>query len=161
MTTRKPGHVPFPDWVEGQIVAAQRDGAFDNLPGKGKRIPGLGRPRHEMEWIANYLRREDVEVAGVLPPQLALAKEVEDLPVTVAKLPSETAVRAHVDDLNDRIRAAQRAPQDGPPVRVRTVDANAIVMSWREQRTMRPSRPSSSPAVPGRNRRWWRRRSAV
>jgi hypothetical protein len=158
MTTRKPSHVSFPDWVEGQIVAAQRAGAFDNLPGKGKPIPGLGRPRHELEWVAGYLRREDVAVAGVLPPQLALAKEVEDLSTTVATLHSEAAVRAVVDDLNGRIRAAQRAPQDGPPMRVRTVDPGAVVEAWRETKAVRtPLRQPQGPAK-RRERSWFRRK---
>jgi hypothetical protein len=160
MTTRKPGHMSFPGWVEGQIVAAERAGAFDNLPGRGKPIPGLGRPRHELEWVAGYLRREDVAVTGVLPPQLALAKEVEDLPATVAKLHGEAAVRTFVDDLNNRIRAAQRAPQDGPPLRVRTVDAYSVVAAWREARAARtPPRPSR-PTVARRRRRWFGRQSA-
>jgi hypothetical protein len=160
MTTRKPSHVSFPDWIEGQIVAAQRAGAFDNLPGKGKPIPGLGRPRHELEWVANYLRREEVAVAGVLPPQLALAKEVEDLSATVAKLHSEAAVRAAVMDLNDRICAAQRAPQDGPAMRVRTVDADAVVDAWREARAVRtPPRQLQHPEQ-RRQRRRFRRKKA-
>jgi hypothetical protein len=159
MTTRKPAHVSFPDWIEGQIVAAERAGAFDNLAGKGKPIPGLGRPRHDMEWVADYLRREDVAVAGVLPPQLALAKEVEDLAGAVAKLHSEDAVRALVNDLNVRIRAAKLAPQDGPTVRVRPVDADAVVTAWRDRRTDPAApRPETSyrSAKPGR--RWFRSR---
>jgi hypothetical protein len=160
MTTRKPGDVSFPDWVEGQIDAAQRAGAFDNLPGKGKPIPGLGRPRHELEWIASYLRREEVAVAGVLPPQLALAKEIEDLPATVAPLHGEAAVRALVDDLNNRIRAAQRAPQDGPPLRVRTVDADAVVAAWQEARAARTPPRRSAPTASRQGRRWFRRQSA-
>jgi hypothetical protein len=159
MTTRKPAHVSFPDWVEGQIVAAERAGAFDNLAGKGKPIPGLGRPRHDMEWVASYLRREEVAVAGVLPPQLALAKEVEDLAATVAKLYSEAAVRALVNDLNARISAAKLAPQDGPTVRVRTVDAGAVVTAWRDGRTNpAPSRPSTPGPTAKRSRRWFRGR---
>lgn len=56
---------------------------FDDLAGKDKPIAGIDRPQHELDWVANYLRREDVEVAAVLPPPLALAKEVEDLPDAV------------------------------------------------------------------------------
>ena len=156
MTTRKPAHVSFPDWVEGQIVAAERAGAFDNLAGKGKPIPGLGRPRHDMEWVANYLRREDVAVSGVLPPQLALAKEVEDLAATVARLHSEAAVRALVNELNARIRAAKLAPQDGPTVRVRTVDADAVVSAWRDGRTnSAPPRSGTPDRTAKRRRRWF------
>src|SRR6476469_9056916 len=56
VTTRKPARMSFPDWVEQQIRAAEHEGAFDNLPGKGKPIPGLGAPRDDMAWIANKLR---------------------------------------------------------------------------------------------------------
>jgi hypothetical protein len=112
-----------------------------------------------MEWVASYLRREEVAVAGVLPPQLALAKEVEDLAATVAKLYSEAAVRALVNDLNARISAAKLAPQDGPTVRVRTVDAGAVVTAWRDGRTNpAPSRPSTPGPTAKRSRRWFRGR---
>lgn len=159
MTTRKPAHVSFPDWIEGQIIAAQRAGAFDNLAGKGKPIPGLGHPRHDMEWVTDYLRREDVAVAGVLPPQLALAKEVEDLPATVAKLHSEAAVRALVNDLNARIRAARLAPQEGPTVRLRTPDADAVVSVWAAGRTTSTQPPSTPIPPPAKHsRRWFRSR---
>ena len=155
MTTRKPGHVSMPGWIESQIVTAQRAGAFDDLPGKGKPIPSLDRQQHELEWVANYLRREDVEIAAVLPPALALAKEVEDLPVAVAKLHSEARVRAAVADLNDRIRAAYRAPQLGPPLRVRVLDPDAVVSQWRASRPARPQPAAPPPRPP---RRWWQRR---
>lgn len=158
MTTRKPAHLSFPGWVEAQIVTAQRAGAFDDLPGKGKPIPGLDRPQHELEWVANYLRREDVEVAAVLPPALALAKEVEDLPVTVARLHSAARVRAVVADLNDRIRAAHRAPQVGPPLRVRVLDPDAVVAAWQAARPVRAAPPAPPPTPP---RRWWQRRRST
>jgi hypothetical protein len=162
MTTRKPAKVSFPDWIEGQITRAQRDGAFDQLPGKGKPIPGIDQPQHELQWVADYLRRERVEVAAILPPQLALAKAVEDLPQALAAMSSETRARATVHELNERIRAAHRAPQHGPPLRVRTVDVEAALDQWRAARAARAAAleaartPVQAQPAP-RRRRWWRR----
>ena len=65
-------------------------------------------------------------------------------------------MRAHVDDLNARIRAAHRAPQVGPPFRVRVVDVEAVVEQWRADRPVpAPRPPMPSGAVP--KRRWFRR----
>lgn len=113
VTQRKPSSSSFPDWVEHQIRTAQADGSFDDLPGKGKPIPGIDEPQHELSWVANYLRREDADVAGLLPPALALAKEVEVLPERLARERSESRVRGIVEDLNARIRAAHRARRSG------------------------------------------------
>jgi len=131
MTTRKPPGVRFPDWIEAQIQAAQRAGAFTDLPGAGKPIPGIDRPQDEMEWIVKRLRCENIDLASVLPPALALAKEVELLPERVQKLTSEAQVRDLVEDLNERIRYAPAPTQDGPPFRVRTVNVDAAVERWR------------------------------
>jgi hypothetical protein len=161
MTTRKPPSMSFPDWVESQIRTAEADGAFKNLPGKGKPIPDIDRPQHEMAWVANYLQREGVDVAGVLPPGLALAKEVEVLGPRLQKERSEPRVRAVVEDLNQRIRQALLRPQDGPPIRVRPVDVDAAVEQWRtarrEAKPPPPSPPPISPPEPARRRSWFGR----
>ena len=157
MTERKPGR--FPDRVEAQIRAAENSGAFDNLPGKGKPIPGLGRPRDDLDWIASKLRSEHVDIGDVLPPALALAREVERLPDRVRPLRSERQVREVVDDLNARIRLALLAPQDGPPMRVGRVDADEVVGRWRAERPVPPA-PRAAPA-PAVRRRWWRRQASA
>jgi hypothetical protein len=146
VTTRKPARMTFPDWVEAQIRAAEDAGAFENLPGKGKPIPGLARPRDDMAWIANKLRSENVDIADVLPPSLALAREVERLPERVARLRSESQVRELVDDLNARIHQAHLAPQVGPPMRVGRVDIEQVVTDWRTARaTMHTPGPPPAP----------------
>jgi hypothetical protein len=165
MTDRKPQNVSFPDWVEGQIRTAEADGAFANLPGKGKPIPGIDRPQHELAWVANYLRRENVDVAGVLPPGLALAKEVEVLPERLQMERSESRAREVVEDLNERIRQAHRRPQEGPPLRVRAVNVDAAVEQWRTARLEAkpaPAEPADQAAAPAPvvRRRWFGRRSA-
>jgi hypothetical protein len=153
VTQRKPSSSSFPDWVEHQIRTAQADGAFDNLPGAGKPIPGIDEPQHELSWVANYLRREDADVAGLLPPALALAKEVEALPERLVRERSESCVRGIVEDLNERIRAAQRAPQVGPPMRVTTVSLDDAVAQWRAARpAVRAEPPVALPAPARRSR---------
>ena len=47
MTRRKPPGLSYRSWVDEQIRDAERRGAFDNLPGKGKPLPGIDRPQNE------------------------------------------------------------------------------------------------------------------
>jgi hypothetical protein len=147
----------FPDWVEQQIRAAEDDGAFDHLPGKGKPIPRIGAPRDDMAWIANKLRAENVDIGDVLPPALALAREVELLPDRLQRITSEARVREIVTDLNDRIRRAHLAPQVGPPMRVGRVDVDEAVAQWRASRPVPKPRPAVLPE-PAPRRRWFNRR---
>jgi hypothetical protein len=158
MTQRKPSNMSVPDFIERQIRSAQAQGAFENLPGAGKPIPNLGQPQHELAWLADYLRRENVDVAELLPPALALAKEVEGLPELIRRQRSTSQVRSVVQDLNDRIRKAHARPQDGPPIRVWIVDVDDAVQQWETAQlaidtlTDRPM-PSGSPSDPPPRRR--------
>jgi hypothetical protein len=158
MTKRKPPNMTFPGWVEQQIRAAEAEGAFANLPGHGRPIANLGRPHDELEWVAGYLRRENVDVVEVLPPALALAKEVEDLGDRVARIPSEVRVRHVVEDLNARIDRAYARPQVGPPLRVKKVKVDDVLQQWRAARAAFAAPPPAPPApAPRRRRRWLRR----
>src|SRR3954452_13626218 len=121
MTRRKPPTMTFPGWVEQQVRQAEAEGAFEGLPGAGKPIPDLDRTHDDLAWIANYLRRENVDVADVLPPALRLAKEVETLDERLAPIASEVRVRHVVEELNQRIDEAYARPQVGPPLRVKKV----------------------------------------
>lgn len=132
LTERKPPGMSAEDWVERQIRAAQERGDFDNLPGTGKPIPK--RPGGTMEWVAQKLREENADVTALLPPALALRKEVDELPERLAGERREAAVRAIVKDLNLRIAKAHREPQVGPPLRIGLVDVEETVAAWREQR---------------------------
>ncbi|WP_375501348.1 DUF1992 domain-containing protein [uncultured Jatrophihabitans sp.] len=134
MTTRKPSSRSVPNWVEMQIRNAEHSGAFENLPGAGKPIPGLGQPQHELAWVADYLRRENTDITTVLPPALAVAKEVETLPDRLVRERSETRVRELVAELNARIDAEHATPQDGLPFRVKRVPVEPTVEQWRAHR---------------------------
>jgi len=129
MTERKPPGVSFETWVEKQIRESQDRGDFDNLPGAGKPLPRRG--GDTMDWVAQKLREENVDATGLLPPSLAIPREIEQLPTRLAKERSAARVREIVEDLNARIRAAHAAPQTGPPLRARPLDVNEVLASWR------------------------------
>jgi len=156
MTDRKPPTMSFPDWVDAQIRAAEAEGAFANLPGAGKPIPDLDRSQDDLAWVANYLRRENVDVAEILPPALALAKEVERLDERVQAARSETQARRLVEDLNERIDEAYARPQVGPPLRVKRVKVEEALERWRATRPAAPP-PAPPPVAVRARRRWFRR----
>ncbi len=153
-----------PDWVELQIRDAERAGAFENLPGAGRPIPGLGQPQHELAWVAAYLRREDTDITTVLPPALAVAKEVETLPDRLVRERSEVRVREIVAELNTRIDVEHARPQTGVPFRVKRVPVEPAVEQWRAHRAALDEvraaavAAETSPEPPARPRRWRRRR---
>jgi hypothetical protein len=139
VTLRKPRGMSYQDWTEVQIRSAQQAGVFEGLAGAGKPIPDIDRRRNDMEWIVNYLSRENVDVRVVLPPALALAKEVEDLPDRLAPETSEAVVREVIAELNARIHRAHRIPHDGPPMRVWEVDVERAIARWVERRSAMPA----------------------
>ena len=154
MTDRKPPGMSFETWVDSQIRTAQEAGAFENLAGAGRPLPQRQGDQSSYEWALEWARREDVDPLGMLPPGLALRREKQDLPGTLARLSSESAVRAVVDDLNARIELYWRRPAEGPPVPIGQLDADEVVAQWRAERP--PPPPPAPVAVPVR-RPWWRR----
>ena len=123
--------VPYESWIDRQIREATERGEFDNLRGAGKPIPGLTGRDDENWWVKGLLERENIK--PVLPGSLALRREVEDLPLTLADVRTEDAVREIVTDLNARILDARRRGVDGPPIVVRTVDVEGVVAAWRQR----------------------------
>lgn len=159
MTERKPRGVSFESWVERQLREARERGSFDDLPGAGKPLPREA--SDELAWVREKARREDLPVSALLPPALAVAKEVEDLPARLARERSEERVRRLVVELNGRIDAARRAPQVGPAVRTGLLDVEVVVQQWRESRpappVVAPAQPAGAPTSARSGRRWWRR----
>ena len=148
----------FQSVVDAQIRAAEARGAFANLPGAGKPIAGLMDPDDPDWWIKGFIKREKVPAEMLLPPSLALRREVEKLPETVRKLRSEKAVREQVEDLNYRIRRWIQIPV-GPQLPVGPVDVDAVVAAWAEERRPPPRpEPAPAPPAPRRRHRWWHRR---
>ena len=133
MTDRKPHGMSAEDWVERQIRMAQERGEMDNLPGMGKPLPK--RPGGALEWVAQKLREENHDTSVLLPPSLALPKEVAGLPERLRTVRKEQEVRDIVADLNERIMDVHRQPQVGPPLRLGPLDVEDVVREWRELST--------------------------
>lgn len=130
MTERKPPEVPHETWVERQIREAAERGEFDNLPGAGKPIPDLDRPRDDLWWIKQKMRREKL---AYVPPTLALRKEAQDARSAAARAGSEAEVRRIMSDINDKIVEANRKPLAGPPLNLAPFDVERVVREWRKR----------------------------
>jgi hypothetical protein len=118
--------------IDRQIREAEARGDFDDLPGKGKPLPGLDRPGDPDWWIRQKAASGDLGT-DALPPTLKIRKDVEHLQQTLDALDDETAVRDHLDRLNTRIRDSLRVPV-GPPLPFGPLDVEAAVTAWRSRR---------------------------
>lgn len=147
----------FESAVDAQIRAAEERGDFDNLPGKGRPIPGAGEPDDDLWWVKGLVKREGLSTEAMLPVWLRLRKEVETLPERVPALRSERAVRSLVDEVNHQIKRELLIPT-GPKAPPPAVDVEEMVRLWAEGRSRArpPVEPVVSPATP--RRRWYRRR---
>ncbi len=134
MTERKPTGMSFESWVDRQVSAAQAKGEFDDLPGAGKPLPKTIGPDSTLAWVVDKVRGEGHDVSALLPPSLAIAKELDALPDTLARVRREARVREIVEDLNERIRAEHRRPQGGPVLRARPLDVDETLAEWRKGR---------------------------
>ena len=129
---RKPPNEDWEDFTERKIREAQADGAFENLPGFGKPIPGVDQPYDENWWIKDKLKREQMQVVPpILEARLALEKTLEE----IARIDNEFVVRKRLNDVNAKIRKAHYSPIAGPADGIREVDIDAVVIEWRSNRS--------------------------
>lgn len=143
------------EYVETAIQLAIRRGDFDDLPGAGKPLTGLGVSHDPDWWIRRKIERENL--TGLGPPALMLRVEDRELDAQLDLLGREDDVRAVLDDFNRRVIEARRQLLGGPPVVTRPRDVDAEVAAWRSRREARAA--ASAPEVaPVRPRRRWRRR---
>ncbi|MEV6874417.1 DUF1992 domain-containing protein [Amycolatopsis sp. NPDC051128] len=134
MTRRKPPKVSFRWWVDRQIDEARARGEFDDLPGTGKPLPKPTGNDAATDWVLRQVRAGGHDTKELLPPALALKREVQDLPGRLAGERTERQVRELVEDLNERIRLAYRTHLGGPPLTVALVDVEEAVEDWRRSR---------------------------
>ncbi|GAA1076487.1 DUF1992 domain-containing protein [Pseudonocardia alni] len=155
----------FESPVDRTIREAVERGDFDDLPGKGKPLPGAGRigPVDENWWIRGYLEREGVPGDAMLPPSLQLRRELDRIDETVTRFVDERRVREHVEEVNSRVVDHMRHPM-GPRVPIRRLDADEVVARWHAARERRraAARPAAPPpataeTAPGSRRGWWAR----
>lgn len=119
-------------FVESAIQVAIRRGDFDDLPGAGKPLEGLG-AHHDPDW---WIRRkiETENLTGLGPPALLLRVEDRELNDRLDDLSREADVREALEDFNRRVIDARRQLMGGPPVVTRTRDVDAAAAAWRERR---------------------------
>lgn len=150
-------------WVDLQVRQAMERGEFDDLPGAGKPIEGLGAEHDPDWWVKKLVERERL---ALLPPALALRKEDAELDARLDSLNLEAEVRREVEEFNARVHRALYTPAtgpSGPPVITQQRDVDAEVAAWNERRTARIERQRAALAQEQateapRRRRWWRRR---
>jgi len=146
-------------WVDQQIRVAMAKGEFDDLPGAGKPIKGLGGDPDPEWWLKRYVEREQI---AVLPLSLQLRKEDAELDGRLDRLASERQVREALEDFNERVVAARYQLPEGPPLITMPRDVEDEVTAWRERRDAR-QRALAERARAARAekpaRRWWRRRT--
>lgn len=143
-------------WVDLQVRQAMERGDFDDLPGAGKPIQGLGEEHDPDWWLKKLVERERLVV---LPMSVQLRKEDAELDAELDKLASEKLVRERVEDFNSRVVAARYRLPEGPPLITMPRDVEDTVAGWRSRREERLAarRTSAEPVAP--RRRWWRRRA--
>jgi len=128
MTERKPAGVTWDTWIDKQIREAEARGEFDNLPGKGKPLPDIDRPRDELWWVREKLRREDIQF---LPPTLQVRKDLDETREKIRQATSEAEVRRLVTEINEQIRHVNRTVVSGPPSTLMPLDIELVVERWR------------------------------
>jgi hypothetical protein len=153
------------EWVDLQIKQAMARGEFDDLPGAGKPIEGLGATHDPDWWLKKLVEREKI---SVLPPALQLRKDDAELDAKLDRHTAESEVRRELEEFNARILKARYTPVDGPPLITMPRDVEAEVDAWRERRLTRrreaAARKATAPApvkssAETRRRRWFRRRT--
>ncbi|MGA8257748.1 MAG: DUF1992 domain-containing protein [Nocardioides sp.] len=143
-------------WVDQQIRLAMERGDFDNLPGAGKPIKGLGETHDPDWWLKQMVEREQI---AVLPPSLQLRKDDAALDARLDSIHYEDGVRELVAEFNERVIRARYSLMPGPPLITMPRDVDETVAAWRERRETRRAQAAAQrePVTPSRRRRWWHR----
>lgn len=141
-------------YVETAIQQAIRRGEFDDLPGAGKPLEGLGDHHDPDWWIRRKIQTEGL--TGLGPPAFMLRTEHAEFDARLDALTTAASVREYVEDFNLRVVAARRQLQGGPPVVTPTRDADAEVAAWSARRAERTASAAAevSEEVPRRRFPW-------
>jgi len=159
-------------WADLQVRQAMARGDFDDLPGAGKPLRGLGGTHDPEWWVKGLIERE--KITGVGPPALALRKEDAELDARLDRETTAQAVRRVVEDFNARVVEARRQLLGGPPVITPLRDVEREVTAWQERRAQRRAErraqhqaerraqavghepEGSDRSLPAERRPWWR-----
>jgi hypothetical protein len=129
-------------YVETALQQAIRRGEFDDLPGAGKPLEGMGTTHDPDWWIRRKIQSE--QLTGLGPPALMLRVEDAEL--------------AAVTDFNRRVIEARRQLLGGPPVVTATREVDDEVAAWRARRDAHSVDDPSDKPDTRRKPSWWRRR---
>ncbi|GGJ45874.1 DnaJ family domain-containing protein [Glutamicibacter ardleyensis] len=129
-------------------------GDFDNLALSGQNIDHLTSTDDPDWWVKSMMHRE--QLTGLGPPALTLRVDDQRLEQTLDALPTAAAVRAHLNDFNQRIVEARRQLLGGPPVITKLRSIDGELQAWRERRSALVQPSAESTREP--KRRWWARR---
>ena len=132
MTERKPPGKRWDSWIEELIHQARAEGAFDDLEGKGKPIPGLDAPYDPDWWVKKLLEREKL---SVLAPALAIRAKVSRALEEIWRVRNENEVCQRVTAINAEIVRANRTVAEGPPTNLAPLEIDAVLMEWRRRRS--------------------------
>ena len=135
MTKRKPRAMSFESWIDQQINAAERSGAFDDLAGKGKPLENLDSADDPLWWAKGLVRREGLDL---LPPAIEVRRKVEKLRERMVEFRCEEDVRTAVEALNVEIRQLNKFATAGPPTSQAQLDLETELARWRRLRPVSP-----------------------
>jgi hypothetical protein len=130
MSERKPIQQGWNSWIDEQVERAQRDGAFDNLPGAGKPLKDLDRPYDEDWWLREFLEREQLSVT---PEPIELRSRIDALRAEAAKMTDEREVRRRFVAMNSLIARLNAIPSPDALGPVAPVDIDEEVRAWRRR----------------------------
>ncbi|GAA1094249.1 DUF1992 domain-containing protein [Nocardiopsis composta] len=130
MTERKPAGMEFESWVDKMVREATERGEFDDLPGAGKPIPDIDRPRDDLWWVRKKVQEEGV---APLPRALQVRKEAEEARAAAVGARTEAEARRIIEEVNETIVETVRTPQSGPALNMMPFDVEQIVAEWRER----------------------------
>ena len=147
-------------YVETVIQQAIRRGDFDDLPGAGKPLRGLGAGHDPDWWLKQKIESEGL--TGLGPPALLLRTEYAQLDDRLDEIAREVEVRELLEDFNRRVVEARRQLLGGPPVVTPLVDVDERVRGWRERRdaSARALADARAAEVSARRSGSWRERRA-
>ncbi|WGL52294.1 DUF1992 domain-containing protein [Nocardioides sp. BP30] len=141
-------------WVDQQIQQAIARGEFDDLPGAGRPVEGLGEEHDPDWWLKKLVERERLVV---LPPSIQLRKDDAELDDLLDRQVHEQAARELVEEFNARVLQARYQIPSGPPLITQPRDVEETISAWRARRTARAAASPPAPE-PSPRRRWFRRR---
>lgn len=133
---RRGPHESWESFADRRIREAEAEGAFANLPGLGRPIPGLDEPLDENWWVRDKLKRENV---NAVPPVLEARLDVERTRERLRSITDERLVRRELEALAERVRRAHYSHVAGPADGIRPIDVETELARWRSQDGFEPN----------------------